>query len=153
MLRSLSFLQLFLRLQLPTAYFSAASAHGLVSGNFRLSAIFVSLMSLIRTFSFIANFEYFLRILNASPGHLRDVKQSVYSAKVDERAEICNILNSSFYYYRQPEFSRTVLSASLLSLQPEAVLLSPMIRSSSRIELADNELNLLILHICSRSFS
>ena len=41
--------------------------------------------------------EDLLGILNPSPGHLRDVKQSVSSAQIDECAEIGNILNSSLY--------------------------------------------------------
>ena len=36
---------------LPTAYFSAAFAHGLLSGNFKLRAIFSPLISLIRAFT------------------------------------------------------------------------------------------------------
>ena len=56
------------------------------------------LMSLIRDFQFIANFEDLLRVLYSAPGHLRDMKQSVSAAKIDECTEICYVLNSSFDY-------------------------------------------------------
>ena len=54
-------------------------------------------MSLIRTCSSLAYLEYFLRILNMSPGHLRDMKQTICTAQVDECTEIGNILYNTFY--------------------------------------------------------
>ena len=49
-----------------------------------------------KNFNFIANSEYFLRVLYSAPGHFGDVKKSVCSAKIDECTEICNVLNCSF---------------------------------------------------------
>ena len=45
----------------------------------------------------LAGLKYLLRVLDTSPGHLGNVKQTVRAAKVDERAEIGHILNGAFY--------------------------------------------------------
>ena len=45
---------------LPTAYLLSASFHGFVSSNFRLSAIFVPSISLIRAFTWSPNLNTFL---------------------------------------------------------------------------------------------
>ena len=49
-----------------------------------------------KNFNFIANSEYFLRVLYSAPGHFGNVKKSVCSAQIDECTEICNVLNCSF---------------------------------------------------------
>ena len=46
----------------------------------------------------LANLEYLLRILNTSPGHLRDVKQTICSAQVDECTKIGNVLYNALYH-------------------------------------------------------
>ena len=45
----------------------------------------------------VSGLEYLLRVLNTAPAHLRNMKQSIRSAQVNECTEICHILNSSFH--------------------------------------------------------
>ena len=95
-------------------------------------------------FYFISNLEDLLRILNTSPRHLRDMKKSVYSAKVDECSEICNVLYSSFHSVTYVNLSKqfflffsTFSNKKLSSVTDHTI--------SSRIKLADYEFNFLSL--------
>ena len=94
-------------------------------------------------FYFISNLEDLLRILNTSPRHLRDMKKSVYSAKVDECSEICNVLYSSFHSVTYVNLSKqfflffsTFSNKKLSSVTDDTV--------SSWIEFADNKFDFLI---------
>ena len=95
-------------------------------------------------FHFISYLEYFLRILNTSPRHFGDMKKTIYSSKIDECSEICNVLYSSFHSVSYTDlckqfflFFSTFSNKKLSSATDHAV--------SSRIELADHELDLLSL--------
>ena len=45
----------------------------------------------------ISYMEQLFRIVDTSPGHLGNMKQTIYSAKIDERTEICNIFHNTFH--------------------------------------------------------
>ena len=93
-------------------------------------------------FQFLANFEGLLRVLYAAPGHLRDMKQSVSSAQIDECTEIGYILNSSLNYIANMDsLEESFLHLGFFSNQKLLAVTDDS--SSSRIELADNELDLL----------
>ncbi len=93
-------------------------------------------------FQFLANLEYLLRVLYAAPGHLRDMKQTVSSAQIDECTEIGYVLNSSLYHIAYMDaLEESFLHLSLLS--NDKLLAVTDDSSSSRIELCDNELDLL----------
>ena len=103
----------------------------------------------------LSNCEYFLRILNSAPGHLRNVKKSVSSAKINKCTEICNILNNAFYLIANMDLlHKLFLFLSLLSNQKLLAITNNT--TSSRIKLSDHKLDLLscifgqILLICVR---
>ena len=41
----------------------------------------------------LADFQHFLRVRDATPGHIGDMEESVHAAEVDERAEIGDVLD------------------------------------------------------------
>ena len=81
-------------------------------------------------------------MLNTSPGHLRNMKQTVCSAKVYKCTEIGNVLNGSFYNVSLVDaLEQLFLHLSFLSYEKLSSVTDNS--SSLRIELCDYELNLL----------
>ena len=91
----------------------------------------------------LTNCEDFLRVLYSAPGHLRDVKQSVSAAQIDECTKICNVLNNTLYCIANMDtLHKLLLFLSFLSNKKLFAVTNDA--TSSWIELCDNELNLLI---------
>ena len=74
MRRNQSYVQLCRLPILPAAYFTAASFHGLVSGNFKLNAILSPLISLIKTLIFSPALKTFFGLSTLPPAHLGNMK-------------------------------------------------------------------------------
>ena len=92
-------------------------------------------------FQLIAYMEELLRIVNSSPGHLRDVEQSVNTAQINKSTEICHILHSSFYCVANLQLSKELfLLLSALSNKKLSSVTDHTI--SSRVKFADHELDL-----------
>src|SRR5699024_2472076 len=88
--------------------------------------------------------EQFLRIIDTSPGHLGNMKQSVYSAEIDKCTEICNILYNTFYCITCMQVCKNLfLFFCFLSNKKLSSVTDDTV--SSRIELADYKFNLLSL--------
>ena len=92
----------------------------------------------------IANLEDLLGALDAAPGHLGDVKQTVSSAQIDESAEIGKVLDlalddHAFLDAGHKGFLHLGLAGNqeLLAVADDA--------AAARVILDDHELNLLIL--------
>ena len=82
-------------------------------------------------------------MLNTSPGHLGDMKQTICAAQIYECTEIGNVLYNAFY---NVTFMDSCEQCSLLFclLGNNQLLAIADISSSLRIVLADNEFDLLI---------
>ena len=81
-------------------------------------------------------------MLNSSPGHLGDVKQTVCTAQIDECTEIGYILNNAVNNIAfVNSLEELFLNLSLLSCDQLSAVTD--VSSSLRIVLADNEFNLL----------
>ena len=86
-------------------------------------------------------------MLNTSPGHLRNMKQTVCSAKVYKCTEIGNVLNGSFYNVSLVDaLEQLFLHLSFLSYEKLSSVTDNS--SSLRVELCDYEFNLLICIFC-----
>ena len=92
---------------------------------------------------FLTNLEHLLRMLNTTPGHLRDMKQTISSAQIYECTKVSNIFNNTFYNISfMDTLEEFFLHLCFLSNQK---LFSVTDDSSSlRIEFSDYKLNLLI---------
>ena len=102
-----------------------------------------SLMSLIRTVSFSTNLEHLLRMLYTAPGHLRDMKQSVSSAKIYECTKVGNIFNN-VPSTTSPTWIRSKSSFCISAfLATRSCLRSPMILLLLGLNSADYKLDLL----------
>ena len=90
----------------------------------------------------LTNLKYLLGMLHPSPRHLRDMKQTVCSAKIHKCTEISHILHSTFYDISgMNSLEESLLCLSLLSNQK--LLAVTDISSSLWIILTDYELNFL----------
>ncbi len=62
----------------------------------------------------LSDFEHFLRVRDAAPGHIGDMKESVHAAEVDERAEIGDVLDFALAEFADLHFLQE-LSAHILA--------------------------------------
>ena len=92
----------------------------------------------------LANLEDLLRVLNMAPGHLGNMEKSICAAQIDERAKICHILDNALDTVADMNPLEQLLLQFLLALDKKLLAVTDD-AASARIELCDNELDLLIL--------
>ena len=90
----------------------------------------------------LANLEYLLRVLYASPGHLRDMKQTVCSAQIYECTEIGYVLNNALYHIAYMD-ALEELFLLLCLLSNDQLLAVTDDTTTARIELCNYEADLL----------
>ena len=90
----------------------------------------------------LANLEDLLGILDTAPAHLGDVEQSVCAAKVDECAEICDILDGTLDCIAGVD-GLEELALHFLTFCNEKLLAITNISAPVRIVLGDYELDVL----------
>src|SRR5699024_4279462 len=96
-----------------------------------------------QNFYVIANFEDFLRIFHTSPGHLRNMKQSVCAAQIDKCAEIGYVLDNTLYCVSHSDACKQLFLHFLLLFYNQLFSVADD-SSSSRIELSDHKFDFLI---------
>ena len=95
-----------------------------------------------KDFQFFTNFKYFLRIFYMTPGHLRNMKQTVCSAQINECTEISHILHNTLNHIADCNaFKQRFLQFRFSGYQKLFAVTDNS--SSSRIELGNYKLDFL----------
>ena len=95
-----------------------------------------------KSLNHITGLKYLLRILNSSPGHLRNMKKSVCTTDINKYTKVCYVLNGSFNNVTNMDALKKLLLLLLLFSYKKLSAVTD-ITSSLRIVFADYKFNFL----------